>query len=102
MEYSEFFKQPEHEGFREHELLPVPSLNPFIDLELEDPWQVKREFFSGNRIHVPASQLHSGTSSAPELSDKDTWNQPWTEYEPIHWTSLSKPEVSFKVHWSDI
>jgi hypothetical protein len=37
VEYYEFFKRPEHEGFREHELLPVPSSNPFIDLELEDP-----------------------------------------------------------------
>jgi hypothetical protein len=102
VEYYEFFKQPEHEGFREHELLPVPSSSPFIDLELEDPQQVEHEFFSGNRVHIPAPQLHSGTSSAPELSDEDTWNQPWTEYEPIHWTSLFKPEESFKVHRSDI
>jgi len=92
VEYDEFFNRPEHE------LLPVP----FIDLELEDPQQVEHEFFSGNRIHIPTPQLHSGTSSAPELSDEDTWNQPWTKYESIHWTSLSEPEESFEVHWSDV
>jgi len=103
VEYSEFFKQPEHEGFREHELLPVPSSNPFIGSELEDPRQVEYEYFSGSREYVPTPQLQSGTVSASELSDEDTWNRPWTpEYEPIHWTSLSEPEESFEVHWSDI
>jgi hypothetical protein len=41
-----------------------------------------------------------------ELSDEDTWNVPWepdyTDYELIHWTSLTKPEEMFEVHWAYI
>jgi hypothetical protein len=93
VEYFKFFKRPEHEGFREHELLPVPSSNPFVDSELENPQTVEYEHFSGNRVYIPA----------PELSDDDTWNPDyWTEYEPIDWTTLTEPEESFEVHWSDI
>jgi hypothetical protein len=102
-EYNKFFKQPEHKGFRTHERLPVPLSNPFIDQELENPRPVEYEFFSGNYVHVPSPELSLRTSSAPELSDKDTWNSEyWTKYKPTHWTSLSEPEESFEVHWSDI
>jgi hypothetical protein len=93
VEYFEFFKQPEHQGFREHELLHVPSSNPSVDVQLENPRTVEHEYFSGNHVYIPS----------PELSSDDTWNPDyWIEYEPIDWTTLPEPEELFEVHWSDI